>query len=378
MLGESTIQFMSVDQDASDFASGDFHIVLHDEPPTHAIWRENQARTMRVNGRMLLAMTWPDDPSIPVDWLFDELYEPANEGAKNKKWINLWTTENKHLDQAAVSAQMEDWSDNVSQVRIYGKPIRFSNRIHSLFTDQDDWWCFRCGTTATVDAGKCIKCGSSTVSSFNHVGDFEVHPSWPSVWVLDPHPRKPHMYQWWQVDPSDDIWMVATGECDGEPRAVRDDVYETEKRLGLNVRRRLIDPNMGRSPSSATKRHIVWQDEFDAVGLNCDLADDSDVGRGRFNEYLEPDPMTMAPRVHIHPRCTRAIFQIKRFVWDEFGPRSDRDSKQVPKPKNDDDPAMIRYFLNSDPTFGGLHESGIIRRRDPRPKAGRVEAVWRQ
>jgi phage terminase large subunit-like protein len=69
--GESTIQFTSFDQDPSDFASGDFHIVLHDEPPPLAIWTENEARTMRVAGRMLLSMTWPDDPSIPVDWIFD-------------------------------------------------------------------------------------------------------------------------------------------------------------------------------------------------------------------------------------------------------------------------------------------------------------------
>jgi hypothetical protein len=48
VIGESTLQCMSRDQDASDFASGDYHMILHDEPPTHAIWRENQARTMRV------------------------------------------------------------------------------------------------------------------------------------------------------------------------------------------------------------------------------------------------------------------------------------------------------------------------------------------
>ena len=39
-------------------------------------WRENEARVMRVDGRMMLAMTWPDDPSINVDWLYNEVYEP--------------------------------------------------------------------------------------------------------------------------------------------------------------------------------------------------------------------------------------------------------------------------------------------------------------
>lgn len=40
--GVSTIQFMSYDQDSSDFASGDVHYCLHDEPPKYSIWKENQ------------------------------------------------------------------------------------------------------------------------------------------------------------------------------------------------------------------------------------------------------------------------------------------------------------------------------------------------
>src|SRR6185295_11755770 len=57
--GESSIQFMSYDQDPGDFASGDFHFVGHDEPPKEPIWVENMARTMRVDGTIMVAMTWP-------------------------------------------------------------------------------------------------------------------------------------------------------------------------------------------------------------------------------------------------------------------------------------------------------------------------------
>ena len=70
----------SYDQDPSDFASGDFHFILHDGLPKLAIWQENRARVMRVDGTLMVAMTWPDDPSISVDWIFDELYEKAQPG----------------------------------------------------------------------------------------------------------------------------------------------------------------------------------------------------------------------------------------------------------------------------------------------------------
>ena len=74
-MGESSIQFNSYDQDPSDFASGDFHFVLHDEPPPRRIYEENRARVMRTKGTLMLAMTWPSDPVMPVDWLFDEIYD---------------------------------------------------------------------------------------------------------------------------------------------------------------------------------------------------------------------------------------------------------------------------------------------------------------
>ena len=64
VLGESSCQFNSHDQDPEDFASGSFHHILHDEPPRYAIWRENEARVMENNGRLLLAMTWPDNTGL--------------------------------------------------------------------------------------------------------------------------------------------------------------------------------------------------------------------------------------------------------------------------------------------------------------------------
>lgn len=370
--GESTIQFMSADQDPSDFASGDFHFVLFDEPPRYAIWRENQARTMRVAGRMMLAMTWPDDPSIPVDWLFDEVYDKAQEGPNkdpNIDWFDLWTTDNRHLDQDAVAQQSASWSDEVRKVRIYGQPIRFSNRIHPLFTDTSDIWCFSCGKTTVPHEGKC-SCGSMDLLKFSHVEPFDPNPVWPTVWVLDPHPRKPHMFAWVQIDPSDDWWVLREGQMDGDPTEVRQYCDRVEGGLGISMAARLIDPNMGRSPSSAS-RGVTWQDEFDRAGLVTDLADDSEVGRARVNEMLRPDPRTRSPRIHVHPSCETLIHQMKRYVWDDYKQSLEKDQKQRPKTKNDDFPTILKYLANMEPTFSFLHGGPRIVRRMGRNRDSR-------
>ena len=366
ILGESTIQFMSLDQDPTDFASGDFHICAHDEPPSLAIWRENEARTMRVDGRMLLAMTWPDDPSIAVDWLYDEIYEPGRSGNDPTiTWIELWTTENKHLKQEAVAAQAEKWSTEITNVRIYGRPIRFSNRIHPDFTQDTKTWCFACGKSVVkVENHKptCGICGNENVVDYCHVEDFQHSNTWPVVYLLDPHPRKPHYMIWVQIDPNDDWWLLADRQIEGDCVETRDAVFKMEKEMGLYVAQRWLDPNMGASPSGQ-KREVTWQDEFRSAGLNCDLASDVDVGRSRINQYFKPDKDTLRPRIKIHPRCKDTIYQLTRYSWADFSKNVDRGLKQVPKDKYDDGPTLLKYLANSDPVFRFLKQGAPVLRR---------------
>jgi hypothetical protein len=174
------------------------------------------------------------------------------------------------------------------------------------------------------------------------------------------------MFAWIQIDPSDDWWMVREGEVDGDVTEVREYCDRVESSLGLMVVKRLIDPNMGRSPATASSRRgVTWQDEFDRVGLMTDLADDSVVGRTRVNEMLTPDRSARRPRLMFHTSCEKATFQMTRFVWDDHRQALEKDQKQKAKEKHDDYPAILRYLANDDPTFSNLREGNrIIHRSD--------------
>ena len=361
VLGTSSIQFMSHTQDPQDFASGDFDEILHDEPPRQRIWMENEARTMRAKGRNLLAMTWPDDPAIPVEWIHDIYEKGQGIGKKpNVVWHNLFTTDNPHLDQETVAEQAEDWDEMTRQVRIYGQSIRFSNRVHPLFTQQECWWCFRCKKQTFPHIPEdganpqCGTCEHAEIVTYSHVKDFETQPNWPTVFLLDPHPRKPHMMNWYQISPSDDWYIRAELLCDKSCEELAEDVFNLEERLGLRIAKRLIDPNMGRSPSSAQQREQTWQDSFWDVGISCDLADDSGVGRKVVNTMLKPDYDILGPRMTVHPSCEATIHQFLRFSWDDWKRDAEKDQKQAPRPKYDDFPALARYAANADLSFSSL------------------------
>ncbi|TXH44485.1 MAG: hypothetical protein E6Q97_32660 [Desulfurellales bacterium] len=365
VMGQSMIHFMSHEQNAADAASGDFHIIVMDEPPKLAMFRESQARTMRVNGQVLLAMTWPDDPTIPVDWIFDEIYEPGQPGPNKNPdidWFELWTEENTTLDQRSVAEQAKKWSEDTKNVRLYGRPIRFSNRVHPGFTDIPMTWSHAAGKNVFPIDGKCPETGSSDLVEYCHVEEFDIKPRWPTVFVIDPHPRKPHMFLWAQIDPSDDIYVCAEGAIDADPVGTRMMVEDQERFYGMSViAQRLIDPNMGNSPSSSD-REKTWQSEFYAAGLACDLADDTDVGRKLINEYLKVDRRTNRPRLVIHPRCQQTVYQMKRYVWDNYRRADERDLKQTPRDKYDDYPTMLKYLLNSQPAFKALTGGGGVSR----------------
>lgn len=356
VIGESSLQFMSFDQDPSDFESGDLHIVHLDEPPPESIFRANEARTMRVAGRILMSMTWPDDPALNVDWIFDEIYEPSRPGPlRNPEidWIEISTLENRYLNQDSIRAQANKWSERMRAVRIEGRPIRFSNRVHPLFADNPEDYCFACGTNAVLVEGRCLKCGGTDVVNYCHVETFEHSRGWPVYWIIDPHPRKPHMSAYIAVDPDNELWQIAELECKKDPSEMRGMCEQMEREFGLVVRARLMDPKMGASPSGAS-REITWLDEFARAGLACEPADNADVGRGLVDEYLAPDPDTRRPRMHIHARCPRTVLQFKRFMWDDWKQGADRDQKQQTKKKYDDYPAIWRYLMNARPNYDAL------------------------
>jgi len=373
VLGESVWQFMAYHQDPPDFASGDVHLVLHDELPPYAIWRENEARTMRVGGLMRLAFTWPDDPSIPVGWVYDQVYEAGQPGPDkdpSTDWFEMRSWDNPNLSQEALGIQRDKWvregGDDLVTVRMEGRPIHLSSRVHPLFTTTDQSWCIGCGRAPMGGRG-CERCGADEefIVQYNHMRDFNSQPLWPTVFLLDPHPRKPHMGLWVQVDTWDDLWVVAELVAEGGPEEVAEEVREVERRLELQIAVRLGDPSMLRSPSGA-QRGVTWQDEFGAVGLKVDLADDSDVGRSRVNDFLRVCSDRKAPRIHFHPRCRLAARQMLRYVWDDYKHPEAHDQKQRPKEKDDDMPTLLKYLMNFGPTWRVLQQGHEVLR--PRQK----------
>jgi len=357
ILGESSISFMSKDNDPEDFASGEFHMIIEDEPPTFAIHEENMVRVRSVNGRVLLSMTWPTDAAIPVSWLYDDVYELGMPGPNKDPdidWFELDSRDNPHQDMKGLEFDIRQYGKDSARfhVRIEGKPIKMASRVHPLFTDRNSRWCFDCVEerhVLDVTDPACAECSGRNTTVFNHVQEAG-YQSDPIIYCLDPHPRKPHMMMWVAITPHDDFYQVAEECVDGSPSEVWEVVQETERKYSLKVVKRIMDPNMGAS-SPGLNRGVSWQAEFAKFGLMCDFADNSMIGQKTVNDYLQPDPDTFVPRIHVHPRCEVTIKQFRRFQWDSHKTGAEKGLKEKTKEVDDDFPALWRYCVNLNPNY---------------------------
>lgn len=367
LTNNSTLQINSYDQAVEDFSGSSLHLILHDEGPPAAIYRENKMRTIDVGGRLMIAFTPPDDTSSSWDaaWIYDELYVKGLPGPSKDPHIDaftLFTEENRILSLDEVQVIARGLTPEQREVRLKGAFMHLGGRIYKQFTDRARNWCFTCSDLVLSTDEKCATCSNRTITLCHVVEPFEIRHEWPVYFALDPHPRKPHAMAWFVVTPSDELFQVAELEVDGEPAAVWQKVKDLEREMGLeNVVRRLMDPNMGKSPSgSGGRRNRTVEEDFASVGLRCDMADDNrDTARTFIRSRLIPDPRTERPLLGIFNTCTQTVFQLNRYSWDEWsrGRVELRDPKPTPQDKYSDFPTILGYVCNANPSFrsGSYH-----------------------
>ena len=378
LVNGSTLQIMSYDQDLSQFPGGSFHVIMHDEGPPAAIYRENRLRTLDTAGRLYIAMTPPDDEAAAWDaaWVYDELYQKGLPGPDKNPTIDsftLFTEKNRILDQGTIAEIAEGLTPDQREVRLHGRFLHLGGRIYPTYTHSPRLWCHGCNDTILTrdHEGRCHVCQSINVHEYcNLIDPFEIAYRWPCAMFLDPHPRKPHCISWFVVSPADDLIQVAEMEIDKEPKLVWEAIQRLERQYRLQVYRRYMDPNMALAPSTSAKLiQSTVRDEFDKVGLRMALADDTrDTARVKIRSWLHPDSKTNVPRLRFFRGCKRTDWQMQRYSWDEWTrySRDSKDPKPKPREKNDDFPTLLGYAANANLTFHGLRQSSqVIRRQRP-------------
>lgn len=356
----STCQMFSYDQDLSDFSADSVHFILEDEAPPKDIHRENLVRTMDTKGQVCVTVTPPDDSNLAWNqaWIYDDLYErglPGETKDPNIDTFTFLTLDNKILDPAEIAVTVANMTPEQRAAKLEGKFIHLSGRIYKEFASRPQYWCFSCKQVTHCIDGACIACKAiNGISYINVIEPFSLKPyNWPIIFAFDPHPRKPHAMAWYAIDPNDDLIQIAELELDADPDEVKKQVDKLGETGGFNVRKNLIDPNAGESPSGV-RRGLTVRQTYSDVGLRFDLANDNrDTARTTIRQMLVPDPRLQKPRLRIFSSCQKTIYQMNHYSWDEWTRYStdNRNPKAKPREKDDDFPTLLGYVANLQPKF---------------------------
>ncbi len=196
----------------------------------------------------------------------------------------------------------------------------------------------------------------------------------PIICVLDPHTRKPHHVIWALVRRDDSLYVIDELVTTGTLSELAKAVLLKEQRAGYRLRKRLIDPNFGRTPNLVTGRSVIDELRRPPYPLHFGEADDDkEAGILKVRELLGWDktksitPLN-TPKLFFHPRCVKTIRSIRNYQFDEWRgvTKEDRDVKETEKQKETDGADCVRYLCLSNPTFD---------RMSRRPSESELEAV---
>ncbi len=360
MRGWSSCQFLSYDQDLTAFAGSSMHFVGHDELPPSDIYRENRIRTLDVRGQIYTAFTPPDEIGASrsdVSWFFDEVYERGLDGPtrdKSIETITLHTEGNKFLLAEDIKDIASKLTEAQKEVRLYGRFIHLSGVIYALFSERANFWCYKCEKKILPLGDACSHCGSNDIGDFSHVIEpFIIPATWPVIFAIDPHPRKPDMMGWFAIAPSDNIFQIGELEVEGTADDIKKAADAFERANRIYPVKRLMDPNIATESNDKMRRGWTLRQEYDEAGLRCDLAiDEMNAGVSEVQGLLKPDPYTRQPRYQVFNTCKTTIHSFARWSWDEHARTGDRELKERPRDKFKDAMDVVRYAAMDHPTYG--------------------------
>lgn len=333
----STVDVLTNEMSDMAFESADWDFYWGDEPQKKAKYYAIRRGLVDREGQAILTFTPLIEP-----WMKKEIVDKAD-GIKIETF-EVDMRDNKFdvdgrpiLSETAIKDFEESLPEEMRDTRIHG---RFFHLKGVIFTEY--------------------------VSSV-HERLFDYTYPDPVICILDPHLRLPQHLIWAFITRDDKIMIDRESLFTGTVKELSHHILLTEAKAGYNMRRRLIDPNFGRTPNYSTGRTIIDELGKSPYSVKFGEADDhKETGIMKIKELLSfkrdlpLDPLTNMPQLYFHrQRVPKTIESIKNYQYDEWKSnlRDERDPKEKDKQKDTHGTDCVRYLVMSTPTYSLLKDS---------------------
>lgn len=319
LTNESTMEFMSYEQDVDKFGGTSRHFIWFDEEPPQDIFEECLTRLIDTDGDWYITMT----PLQEMSWTYNTLYLPGLNKKIDIDIIAADTYENPHIKQEAFERLTLTMSDESKATRRTGTYISHTGLIY----------------------GESFKREKNVCPDLVQSDRFQIlKDDWSHFQMMD------HGYTNYTA-----ILFAAYNE-DGKI-IIYDEIYEHKKivrdlaqlwrerreALGISTKYSVGDPAI-RSKDPIKGSSV--QSEYGENGIYIALGN-NDVQSG----ITLVQRMFREQQLIITTRCEKLLDELSQYRWDRHltKARDRKNTKETPVKKNDHAMDALRYGIMSRP-----------------------------
>lgn len=337
---ESTLEFMSYEQDLEKFAGTSRHFIHYDEEPPKHIFNECNARLVDTNGEWWISMT----PVEGMTWVYEDIFVPVVVKGTDKSIfvIQVDMLDNPHISPEAAESYLRTLDDDERKAREHGTFVQLGGLVYKKFDRK----------IHVIPAG-------------------EEYPPKDWLWYvsLDHGYNNPTAVLWHAVSPEGNI--ITFGEHYASEMTIEDHAYIIKQKnalFGKEPDYYVADPAIAqRSGITGTsiQAEYAMRNLYFALGNN-----DVDTGVAKVQMYLRINPATGKPWRQITENCTHLIDEMSRLRWATYASKKMqfRNNPQEKIHKKDDHACDAdRYFHTFLPDLSP-EQMGVEEKPEPGPE----------
>lgn len=336
----SFVEFMSQDQDLDKFAGTSRHFVHFDEECPKSIFEECQMRLIDTNGDWWISET----PVAGMEWIYDDLVQPAREGLRNIGLIEAQMSDNPHITAEARERILASMPEEQRLMREKGEYTTITGAMFKPFVDDPD---LRSHSHSHVISQK----------SFALTDDYRIYLTGdhgfnaPTAWLWVAVNRGGH--------------MIVFHEHYQKEMTVADHaaiIHEFNKSIGREPYLIVGDPAM-KQRNGIRGDSII--DEYARHGIFIQVENiprEKLVGINKMLQYMKVNERNKLPFLMVTDNCTNTIRELKMAKQNRIVNRKIADRKNAPegqREKDDHTTDALRYLVTLMPDLTPADFKGV-------------------
>ncbi len=285
----SFVEFMSQDQDLDKFAGSSRHFIHFDEECPKSIWLECLARLVDTDGDWWMSQT----PVEGMEWIFDDIYQPAKEGTKDIGIVEASMEDNPSLSKDAIARFMENLSEEERLIRKNGQYIHLGGSVFPEFSP----------------VTHCIPRGQFRPTSRHRI-----------IRTMDSGYTNPTVWLWLAVDEDGTIVVFkehyqSKWNVEQHAEVVNRWTREILKDSGAELFLTTGDPAI-KQTKEHTGTSILQEYAKHGIYIAVDnIPSDRRIGLEKLQQYMKINPKTKKPYVMITDDCPHLIAELPKLKW---------------------------------------------------------------